>query len=223
MRILVCGDRNWSNKEAIRRELEKFPKGTTIIHGAARGADTLGGIVAKELGFEIEEYPADWNKYGKMAGSIRNRQMLDANPDLVLAFHHALSQSKGTKDMVQISREAGVEVRVITGKLKVYTSTTKYQGPNRVNITVKSGDRVFAPTWDLVQGMRNGKITEDEFKEKYYELMRQSYKKNRAKWKALLEKEEVVLVCYCPIGAFCHRYLLVEILEKLGAIYEGEI
>lgn len=223
MRILVCGDRNWSKKEVIRRELEKFPKETTVIHGAARGADTLGGIVARELGFSVEEYPANWEKYGKAAGPIRNRQMLETKPDLVLAFHHDLNKSKGTKHMLKIAKEAGIEVKVVTGRLRVYTSTLKYQGPNKFNISIKSGDKAFAPTWDMVQKMRNGQMTQEEFKEKYYNLMRKSYKENHKRWQSLLEKEEVVLVCYCPVGVFCHRYILVEILEKLGAIYEGEI
>lgn len=223
MRILVCGDRNWTNKQAILRELKDFPKDTTVIHGAARGADTIGGIVAKELGFKIEAFPANWRKYGKRAGPIRNRQMLEAKPDLVLAFHPDLNKSKGTKHMVQISQEAGIKTKVITGKLRVFTSTTHYRGPNRHNITIKSGDKTFAPTWDMVQKMRSGQMKQEEFKSKYYSLMRQSYRKNRKNWQSLLEKEEVVLVCYCPIGTFCHRYILVEILEKLGAIYEGEI
>ncbi len=223
MRILVCGDRNWSNKKAIFNELKDFPKNTVIIHGAARGADSIAGTVAKELGFEVEVYPADWNKFGKAAGIIRNKQMLEAKPDLVLAFHPDLDKSKGTKNMVQISRKAGVETKLITGRLRVSTSTTDYRGPNRLNITVKSGDKTFAPTWDMVTKMRSGQMTQEEFKSKYYDLMRRSYKRNCSRWQSLLEKEEVVFVCYCPVGTFCHRYILVEILEKIGAIYQGEI
>jgi hypothetical protein len=114
MRVLVCGDRNWVDKDAVRRELEKFPKDTVVLEGEARGADTLGRDVAEELGLTVEKYPADWNQYGKAAGPIRNKEMLQHGaPDLVLAFHCNLSTSRGTKHMVGIAKKAGVPVQVI--------------------------------------------------------------------------------------------------------------
>jgi hypothetical protein len=64
-----------------------------------RGADTLAGIIAEQIGLQVEVYPADWNRHGQAAGPIRNQQMLDqGRPDIVLAFHANISQSKGTKD-----------------------------------------------------------------------------------------------------------------------------
>lgn len=114
LRILVSGDRNWTDKEAIRRELEKrLP--CVVIHGCARGADTLAGQVAFELGMEVVTFPAEWHLYGKAAGPRRNQTMLDlGKPDLVLAFHADLANSKGTKHMVEIARTAGVSVEVFT-------------------------------------------------------------------------------------------------------------
>ena len=109
MKVLVCGDRNWDNIEAIARELKKLPEGTVIVHGAARGADTIAGLVAEEIGFVIEAYPADWNKYGKGAGHIRNKQMLDeGKPKIVFAFHSDIGSSKGTKNMVEQANKAGI-------------------------------------------------------------------------------------------------------------------
>ena len=102
MRVLVSGDRDWDDPEAIRRELSKLPSDTIIIHGAARGADSLADDVAKELGFERDPYPALWEKYYKAAGPIRNQQMIDeGKPDLILAFHPNIQESKGTKDMIK--------------------------------------------------------------------------------------------------------------------------
>ena len=115
MKILACGDRNWINGSAIRRELEKYPLDTIIIHGAARGADSIAGSIALSLGMQVEVYPAQWNLYGKGAGPIRNKQMLDeGKPDKVLAFHENIESSKGTKDMVKISQEAEIEVEIFT-------------------------------------------------------------------------------------------------------------
>jgi hypothetical protein len=58
-----------------------------LCHGGAKGADTIAGLIARELGKFVTEFPADWNRYGKGAGPIRNRQMLDEfRPEVVFAF-----------------------------------------------------------------------------------------------------------------------------------------
>ena len=118
MRVLVCGDRNWKNVNIIERELRKLPAHTMVIHGAARGADTLGKFVAERIGFKVindgKGFPADWKRYGKGAGPIRNQQMLDeGKPDMVLAFHENINNSRGTKDMVERARKAGLKVIII--------------------------------------------------------------------------------------------------------------
>lgn|SRR5215831_2138738 len=82
----------------------------TIIHGAARGADSLAAEAAKELGFEVLAFPADWSTYHKSAGPIRNRQMINERPDFVWAFHDNLRDSKGTKDMVKVAGQLGYKV-----------------------------------------------------------------------------------------------------------------
>ncbi|MEW6771831.1 MAG: DUF2493 domain-containing protein [Bacillota bacterium] len=116
MRVLVCGSRDWINRAAILRELSKFPPGTVVIQGGCRGADRLAAEIARELGFTVKEFRADWQRYGpRAAGPIRNRRMLDeGKPDLVLAFHAAIKKSRGMADIVRQARRAGVPVRVIT-------------------------------------------------------------------------------------------------------------
>lgn len=115
MRVLVCGSRNWADRATILRELSRFPQGTTVIEGGCRGADRLAAEIARELGFKVVEFRAEWQRYGRAAGPIRNRRMLDeGRPDLVLAFHAAIKKSRGTADMIRQARRAGVSVRVIT-------------------------------------------------------------------------------------------------------------
>jgi len=114
MKVLICGDRNWSDKELIKSRLQSFVlqhDNVTIIHGAASGADSLAGQAAKELGMNVLEFPADWKTYGKSAGPIRNRQMLrQGEPDFVWAFHDNLRESRGTKDMVKVAGQIGYKV-----------------------------------------------------------------------------------------------------------------
>lgn len=116
MKILCCGDRNWSSWRVIKKELASLPPTVVIIHGDARGADKMCGYVAeKQLGLTVRKYPAEWEKHGKAAGPIRNRHMFDTEqPELVLAFHNDLANSKGTKDMVSYARSKGCPVNVIT-------------------------------------------------------------------------------------------------------------
>jgi hypothetical protein len=111
MRVLVTGDRNWSNKDIIREVLKKYPTDTILINGGARGADSIAAKIGKELGFKVETFKADWGAYGRAAGPIRNRKMLrEGKPDVVEAFHDHILDSKGTKDMVEISIAANLPV-----------------------------------------------------------------------------------------------------------------
>lgn len=113
MRVIVTGSRDWADEKAIRDAFEALPAGEqhTIVHGGARGADALAGKVARSLGFEVEIHPADWSRYGRSAGPKRNRKMASLGADLVLAF--PLPSSIGTLDMIEVSRSAGIPVRVV--------------------------------------------------------------------------------------------------------------
>src|SRR5687767_935094 len=117
-RVLVCGSRNLSEKrrqeviDALEYLYRRSP--LVIIHGAARGCDSMAGDWAVRRSCEQIEFPANWAKHGRKAGPIRNQQMLDeGKPDVVLAFPE--KDSVGTWDMVERAQKAGVEVLVQTG------------------------------------------------------------------------------------------------------------
>lgn len=118
MRILFCGSRNFDNFDAIRDAIQRViaryddVDEFVCIHGGARGADKIAGYCAKQVGWTVEVYEAEWDKYGKSAGYKRNRRMLDeGKPDLVLAFRSA-GESKGTDMMVDIAQQAKVPTYV---------------------------------------------------------------------------------------------------------------
>lgn len=114
MRLLVCGGRDYSDVDFLEQSLDLVKRDHNIdvvIHGAARGADTLAGNWATKNNIPLEVYPAQWNLYGKSAGYKRNKQMLDeGKPDLVIAF----PGGAGTRMMMRIAKEAGVEVLEIS-------------------------------------------------------------------------------------------------------------
>jgi hypothetical protein len=72
--------------------------------------------VAERLGFTVRIYLADWESFGKRAGPIRNKTMLDQEHrpeepiDKALAFHKDPGLGKGTKDMAARLIEAGIPV-----------------------------------------------------------------------------------------------------------------
>ena len=117
MRILVCGSRYWTDKKCIREWLEKYSKielDVTVITGGCYGADNIADGIAKELKLKTLVFPAHWEKYGKSAGPIRNKEMLEKGiPDLVLAFQENLQESKGTKNMIEQAKRFGVDVIII--------------------------------------------------------------------------------------------------------------
>lgn len=107
-RVLVCGGRDFSDYERVDDYLASlYPPPTAIIHGCARGADSLASRWARENAVPEVCFKADWNKNGKAAGPIRNAEMLaKGKPDLVVAF----PGGRGTADMVAKAIAAGVEV-----------------------------------------------------------------------------------------------------------------
>ena len=128
MRVLICGDRNYINVEAIRSWLTKLQDWgyDTVIEGGAKGADTIAMEEAARMNFNISHYPAKWEEYKKKfpiqqygmnwksAGTDRNTQMLDeGRPDLVIAFHTNIEKSKGTKNMIKQAKARNIKVILV--------------------------------------------------------------------------------------------------------------
>lgn len=111
MRVLVCGSRYFNDYELLKETLNAY-RITHIIHGAARGADTLARRYGAEVGIPVSEYPADWRQFGKSAGPIRNRQMLrEGLPEMVVAFRGP--NSRGTQNMINQAEKAGIPTVVV--------------------------------------------------------------------------------------------------------------
>ena len=110
VRVLVCGGRNYSDRQAVDATLDQLDV-AGLIHGGASGADSLGEQWARCRGVPVEIYRADWQRYGRAAGPIRNQRMIDEGwPDLVVAF----PGGKGTADMVQRAKDTGVRMMELT-------------------------------------------------------------------------------------------------------------
>lgn len=113
-RVIIAGGRNFDDYVILKRTMDKLlaniAGGIVVVCGMARGADALGEQYAMEKGYEVNYFPADWDKYGKSAGYRRNEQMAQ-NADALVAFWDG--QSRGTKHMIDLAYRHGLKVRVI--------------------------------------------------------------------------------------------------------------
>jgi SLOG family YspA-like protein len=119
LRLLVCGSRDWTDADLLADVVDRLVAehgrvGVVLIEGGARGADRLAGELARARGWQLETYPADWQRHGRAAGLRRNARMLhEGRPERVLAFTDDLTSSRGTADMVRRARAAGLPVLVV--------------------------------------------------------------------------------------------------------------
>ena len=112
MRICVCGGRDYNDREKVWSVLDTakaIMPNFTLVHGDAKGADSLADAWARYNGIETDPFPADWELNGKAAGPIRNRQMIASGIACLIAF----PGGRGTADMVAACIKAGIPVKEI--------------------------------------------------------------------------------------------------------------
>lgn len=123
LRILICGTRTVFGENVIDDAVSRSRWNgliTRVVSGGQKrydrkqrtyyGADYWGERWAFARDIPVDRYPADWNKHGKYAGPIRNQQMIDTNPDGVIAIWDG--QSADTRDLISRAEVAGIEVFV---------------------------------------------------------------------------------------------------------------
>jgi len=113
MSVLIAGSRDYSNFMSVRNYIYTLSLDTVIITGGCRGADKLAENIAKNRGMEVKVYIANWKKYGKGAGPIRNLQMIkEGKPDKVVIFHPDIENSKGSKNMKELAEKHNLPVTI---------------------------------------------------------------------------------------------------------------
>ena len=125
-KLLCCGSRDIKDKEFIFKTLDfllsnKDLNTVTIIHGAQKsfdkftdtyfGADYLCDLWAKERGVKAEEFPADWDKYKRAAGPIRNKLMSEQSLDACVGFLGKSSRNIGSNGMLKLCENKGILIK----------------------------------------------------------------------------------------------------------------
>lgn len=114
-RIVVAGCRNYNNYSEAKKFIDFCTKNIKekytliFVSGGCNGADLLGERYALENGYKIEKYIAKWEKYGKKAGPIRNKQMAKIS-DYLICFWDG--KSKGTKSMIDFAKALNKPIKI---------------------------------------------------------------------------------------------------------------
>ena len=121
-RIIIAGSREFNDYRKMVTKLDELGihllatmDDIEIVSGHCSGADICGEKFAKAYNYPLKIFPADWDKYGKAAGPIRNEQMAkyaaEADRGMLIAF--PIGESKGTRNMIKLAKQYGLEVSVI--------------------------------------------------------------------------------------------------------------
>lgn len=114
-RVIVAGSRYYNNYEEAKKYIDFFISNIKneytliFLSGDCCGADKIGEKYAIEKGHKIEIYPAEWEKYGKSVGPLRNKIMAE-KCDYVICFWDG--KSSGTKSMIECEIKIGKPVKI---------------------------------------------------------------------------------------------------------------
>ncbi len=111
MKVIIAGGRDFTNYDILKQFCDNIITDSNfeIVSGNAKGADKLGEQYAKEKNLKITLFPANWDKYGKSAGMIRNKEMADY-ADMLIAFWD--QESRGTKNMIDTAKKLNLIVNI---------------------------------------------------------------------------------------------------------------
>ena len=112
-RVIIAGSRYFTDYDLLVQRcdnsLAHVIEPIEIVSGAAPGADRMGELYATARGYSLVKFPAQWNKFGRSAGPIRNRQMAEY-ANALIAF--PLGKSFGTRNMIATAKELGLSVQM---------------------------------------------------------------------------------------------------------------
>jgi hypothetical protein len=111
LKIGVVGSRGFNDYKLLKDTLDKYLDSVyLIVSGGAKGADQLGEKWANENGIKTLIFKPEWDKFGKVAGFLRNKDIVD-HSDIIIAFWDGMS--RGSEDTIKQAKKAGKEVIIV--------------------------------------------------------------------------------------------------------------
>jgi hypothetical protein len=122
-KIIIAGSRSFRNYPLMKEQMYYFTRNLDHIEifsggqvstdpatNEKYGADYLGELYAHAYGFTLWRFPADWEKYGRKAGYLRNLTMAEQATHLITFWD---GKSPGTKMMIDIARRKKLKIEII--------------------------------------------------------------------------------------------------------------
>lgn len=112
MRIIIAGSRTVTENDVIKalRCCSWIGFTTAVVSGTAIGADFYGEKWAENHHIDIHKFPADWKKYGKRAGYIRNKMMAENAEGLIAIWD---GKSQGTYNMIELANQYNLRIAIL--------------------------------------------------------------------------------------------------------------
>jgi hypothetical protein len=111
-KVIIAGGREYNDYETLKKVCDHMLQNKTdiqIVSGGATGADHLGERYAKEMGYDLKIFMADWKSFGTSAGPKRNKQMAEYG-DALIAFWNG--KSKGTQNMIDQAHKLNLKIKI---------------------------------------------------------------------------------------------------------------
>ena len=122
------------------------------------------------------------------------------------------------------AEKARAQFKKRSRRTALYTAPYDYTGDDKVDVSFNRGNAVFAPPRALLLEYRLGRLSPEQFQAEYCTFLEESLVQHLFNWNKLFESGSIVLVCSCNGGAdVCHRFVLIDFLKKLGAVYCGDV
>lgn len=110
-KVAIIGSRTFTDYDQVKLVLSDYlGQIDLIVSGGAIGADALAERFASEHSIPTQIFKAEWHRYGKAAGMIRNKDIVNA-ADVVFAFWDG--KSKGTEGAMKLAKAAKKKVVMI--------------------------------------------------------------------------------------------------------------
>jgi len=110
MTYAIIGGRDFNDYELVNKIMSQYKDITSIVSGGAKGADSLGAKYAFDNDIKLITHLPDWDKYGRGAGFVRNKLIID-DADVVIAFWDG--KSKGTKNSIDTTKKQNKQIEIV--------------------------------------------------------------------------------------------------------------
>jgi len=109
-KVAVIGSRGFTSFDLMKEELDLLAAPFVLVSGGAKGADSLAELYCDQHGYEKIIFLPEWEKYGRKAGFVRNRLIVE-ECDLLIAFWDGTS--RGTKNSIDAAKSLNKPFKVV--------------------------------------------------------------------------------------------------------------